>query len=303
MPKAARKKIGKVVLVTGTSSGFGLLAAIALARRGHWVFASMRNPSKAEALRDAATQAGIKIEENAPPLTLVPLDVTRNDSIHRAVHDILGRVHRLDVVINNAGIGLGGFFEDMDEADLRDVMETNFFGAVALIREVAPIMRKQGYGRIINVTSIGGRVPLPGMTAYSASKFALEGLSESLRYELKPFGVEVVLVEPGTFKTDIFTSNRRMARHAESPTSPYKAVTEKVLMKVYERVEKLGGDPQRVADRIARVVEARSTRLRYTVGLDAKTEAFLRWLLPSSVPDLIAGRVLRSFGLGRKTHP
>lgn len=295
----SRRKVGKIVLITGTSSGFGLLAAITLAKRGHWVFASMRNLAKADKLRVAAEAAGIKIDEKSPPLSLLQLDVTKPESVRGAVSHIVDRVHRIDVLVNNAGIGIGGFFEDVTEEDLRAVMETNFFGAVRAMWEVVPIMRKQRGGRIINVTSIGGRVPLPGMSAYSASKFALEAASESARYELAAFGVDVVVVEPGTFKTEIFTENQHIASKADQDHSPYRHVTEKMTESVNSRVQKFGGNPQRVADRILRVVESSSTRLRYTVGFDAKAESFIRWGVPSAVPDRLVKMFLRSLGLGQ----
>ncbi|MBI2890295.1 MAG: SDR family oxidoreductase [Nitrospirae bacterium] len=288
----------QVILITGTSSGFGLLTAVSLARRGHRVFASMRNLDKAAKLKAAAEKAGLTIGGQGP-ITLVPLDVTRPETGRAAVQTVLRSVGRLDALVNNAGIGTGGFFEDMTEQELRDTFETNFFGAVALMREVIPHMRERKSGKIINVTSISGRVPLPGMSAYSSSKFALEAVSEVLRYELGPFGVRIVVVEPGTFGTEIFSENRRTAKGSSNPASPYRTANERLIEKIYERALKNGRDPQDVADRIVRVVESNRPRLRYTVGPDAKAEALLRWSLPHAVPDTAVRLFLRRFGLGR----
>ncbi len=184
-----------VAVITGTSSGFGLLAAIELARRGLRVFASMRDLGKSATLDAAAREAGVGLEK-------IALDVTSESSIAAAVREVHDRAGRLDVLVNNAGFGMGGAFEDLSMAELREQFETNFFGTCAVTKAVLPGMRERKSGRVVNVSSISGLVGAPGTSAYCASKFALEGWSESLRHELRPFGVRIVLVEPGTYRTE-----------------------------------------------------------------------------------------------------
>src|SRR5262245_27776668 len=204
-----------VAIVTGASRGFGLLASIELAKAGLRVFPTMRDPLKRARLDDAATAAGL------PAFDVIRLDVTEQASIDSAMAEVNGKAGRIDVLVNNAGFGMAGFLEDLAIAELREQFETNFFGLVAMCKAVAPGMRERRRGRIINISSIGGRVATPGLSAYCSSKFAVEGFSESLRLELLPYGVHVVLVEPGTFKTDIFDKNRRVAKGALNEASPY----------------------------------------------------------------------------------
>jgi NAD(P)-dependent dehydrogenase (short-subunit alcohol dehydrogenase family) len=280
----------KVALVTGASSGFGLLAAVELGRRGLRVFASMRDLKRAERLDEQAREASVTVDK-------VQLDVTSEASLTAAIAEVERRAGRIDVLVNNAGFGMGGFFEDVALAELREQFETNFFGLVALTKAVVPGMRERRSGCIINVSSIGGRVALPGMSAYCASKFAVEGLSESLRHELRPFGVHVVLVEPGTFKTDIFDRNRRVAARMNDPASPYYERSKQMERVVDDMVGRSKADPNAVARVIADAATAEHPRLRYLVGVDAHGEAIARALFPFSW--LEAG-VARLFGLRQK---
>ena len=273
-----------VALVTGASSGFGLLAAVELARRGLRVFASMREPARAERLRAALDQASLSAQ-------IIRLDVTRADQIEEAVSSIEEVAGGVDVLVNNAGYGLGGSVEDISMEELREQFETNFFGLVGLSKRVLPGMRERRRGRIINVSSIAGRVALPGVSAYCSSKFAVEGFSEAMRHELLPFDVFVSLVEPGTFRTDIFDRNRRIAARASDPTSAWAEMTRKISAIVDGRVEKSTADPREVALVIAEIATAARPRLRYLIGRDARTQRLLARLLPGRLWETAVGRV------------
>ena len=273
-----------VALVTGASSGFGLLAAVELARRGLRVFASMRDPARAERLRAALDEARLGAE-------VIRLDVTRPAEIEEAVSSIEEVAGGVDVLVNNAGYGLGGSVEDISMEELREQFETNFFGLVAVTKRVLPGMRERRRGRIINVSSIAGRVAFPGVAAYSASKFAVEGFSESMRHELLPFEVYVSLVEPGTFRTDIFERNRRVAARASDPGSAWAEMTRKISAIVDGRVERSTADPRDVARVIAEIATAARPRLRYLVGRDAVAQKLLARILPDRLWESAIGRV------------
>ena len=277
------------ILITGASSGFGLLASVECARRGLRVFASMRDLGKAGRLDEAVAKAGLAVEK-------VRLDVTKPQSIADAVGEVVKKAGRIDVLVNNAGFGMAGALEDLTLDELREQFETNFFGVAALIQAVLPAMRERRSGRIINVSSIGGRVAMPVMSAYNSSKFAVEGLSESLRHEVRPFGVWVSLIEPGTFRTDIFDKNRRVAKRAHDPASPYFAFTEQMEAVVNERVARSKADPKDVARLIARVATAKRPRLRYLVGREARGMAIAKGLLPFGVLERAIDRTLTPRG-------
>ncbi|HEU5055205.1 MAG TPA: SDR family NAD(P)-dependent oxidoreductase, partial [Kofleriaceae bacterium] len=197
----------------------------------------------------------------------------------------------VDVLVNNAGYGLGGSVEDLSMEELREQFETNFFGLVAVTKRVLPGMRERRHGRIINVSSIAGRVALPGVSAYNASKFAVEGFSESMRHELLPFEVYVSLVEPGTFRTDIFDRNRRIAARASDPSSAWAEMTRKISAIVDSRVEKSTADPRDVARVIADIATAARPRLRYLVGRDAVAQRLIARILPDRLWETAVGRV------------
>jgi NAD(P)-dependent dehydrogenase (short-subunit alcohol dehydrogenase family) len=262
-----------VALVTGASSGFGLLACLELAQRGLRVFASMRDLSRQGRLVDAARAAGVEIET-------MTLDVTRPDTVNTAVAEIERRAGGVDVLVNNAGFALAGFFEDVTIDEFREQFETNFFGVIHTTQAVVAGMRARRRGRIINVSSIAGRIGNPGMSAYSASKFAVEGLSESLRLELLPLGIRVVLVEPGTFKTDIFDRNRRVAKRTMDEASPNYARAKQLEGFIERLLERNRQDPRDVARVIGHAATTKAPRLRYLVGRDAKGEAFGKAVVP-----------------------
>ena len=271
-----------VVLITGCSSGFGMLSAARLAAAGHTVYASMRNLQKREALLE-------EVKRRGGELKLLKLDVTDNATIDDAMNTIESEKGRLDILINNAGYGLGGFFEDVSEREFRDQMETNFFGVLEVTRRALPLMRKSsadyGGAKIINISSVQGRAPIPGLGAYATSKWAMEGFSEALYHELAPFGIHVVIVEPGSYQTEIFTSNAHVAEQAENAESPYTRFAEAFRRKIDSMTEGgtvgMGDDPEVVSELIEKIVESRSPKLRYVVGKQARLRILLRAFLPT----------------------
>jgi NAD(P)-dependent dehydrogenase (short-subunit alcohol dehydrogenase family) len=207
----------KVAVITGTSSGIGLLTAIELAHNGYSVVATMRSLGRVSRLEEAAQKANVRDR-----LDLCQLDVTDFDSIPAAIEAIVKDHGHIDVLVNNAGLSMSGFAEDMSLDELRQQFDTNFFGVVALSKAVIPVMRQQKSGHIIQVASVAGRVGNPMLSAYCNSKFALEGWSESVRMELRALGIQVVVVEPGSFDTDIWTRNVTIVKAALDPNSPNK---------------------------------------------------------------------------------
>ena len=271
-----------VVLITGCSSGFGMLSAARLAVAGHTVYASMRNLQKREALLE-------EVKRRGGELKLLKLDVTDNATIDDAMNKIESEKGRLDILINNAGYGLGGFFEDVSEREFRDQMETNFFGVLKVTRRALPLMRKTSANsdgaKIINISSVQGRAPVPGLGAYATSKWAMEGFSEALYHELAPFGIHVVIVEPGSYQTEIFTSNAHVAKQAENAESPYRRFSEAFKRKIDSMTKGgavgMGDDPEVVSELIEKIVESRSPKLRYVVGKQARLRILLRAFLPT----------------------
>jgi len=248
----------KVALVTGSSSGIGLETALALARDGFHTFASIRDIGKAGELEHSAKKENLPIE-------VIELDVDKEESIVSAIKKVVTDGGRLDVLVNNAGYGQFGCTEDVSVDDFRKQFETNFFSIVRIIQEVSPIMRKQNSGIIVNISSVVGRMGLPCSPAYISTKFALEGLSECLRYELGQFGIKTTLIEPGVIKTNFFNS----MKIPESKTDPkYKILTENILAGFKMMVE-MGTAPAQVADVIIKAIHDDEILPRYTVGTDA----------------------------------
>ncbi|QLH07344.1 SDR family oxidoreductase [Nitrosopumilus ureiphilus] len=248
----------KVALVTGSSSGIGLETVLALARDGYKTFASMRDTKKAVELEQAAKKEKLSIE-------IIELDVDKEKSIVSAIKKIISDCGRIDVLVNNAGYGQFGCTEDVLVDDFRKQFETNFFSIVRIIQEVAPIMRKQKSGNIINISSVAGRMGLPGSPAYISSKFALEGLGECLRYELGQFGIKTTLIEPGVIKTNFFES----MKIPDSKKDPkYKELTDHILSGLKMMVQ-MGTPPSEVAKVIIKAIHDDEMLPRYIVGTDA----------------------------------
>ena len=262
----------KIAVITGTSSGFGLLTSIELAKAGFRVVASMRDLGRRERLDQAVSAAGV-----AAKIDVRELDVTRFETMPPFMESVGRDYGRVDVLVNNAGFPVAGFAEDIKLEELRLQFETNFFGAVALTKAVLPTMRQQRSGHIIQVSSIVGLQGAVTVSSYSASKHALEGWSESLRLELNPLGIKVVLVEPGAFQTDIWTRSAVMGKEATKPTSPNLQRS----LNMRERITKIPkDDPAIVARAIAAIAQDPHPRLRYLVGRDAKVQLAMKRILP-----------------------
>src|SRR6516165_7000907 len=264
----------KVAVITGTSSGIGLLTAIEFARNGYQVVASMRDPGRRDRLNEAAQLANLHDK-----IDVRQLDVTDFGHAALVLENIARDYGGIDVLVNNAGFSMTGFAEDMSLDELRRQFDTNFFGPVAMTKAVLPIMRKQHSGHIIQVASVAGRVGNPLLSAYCSSKFALEGWSESVRMETSSLGIRIVLVEPGSFDTDIWTRNVTIAKGALDPNSPNKERSQRFAQFVKSRT---GKNPSAtpVAQLIVRIANDPNPRLRYMIGADAKLHVWMQRLLP-----------------------
>lgn len=267
--------MNRVVLITGTSSGFGKLAIPLYLERGWTVVASMR-----DAVNRGNQIFAQEIRQYPEKLHLLELDVSRTEDWTRAVNYIEKKFNgQLDVLVNNAGYGLLGTLEDQTMEQLRYQFEVNFFGLAGLTKALLPFIRKT-QGRILNISSIGGLITVPMCGSYNATKFAVEGLTEGLYYELKPLGVQVGLIEPGGFKTDFSGRSANLAAGANDPNSPY-AIMNKLMINILSRNE--GGDPIVVARKIVKLSECRKVPLRTLAGPDAHLLAFLRRILPHTM--------------------
>ncbi len=265
---------GKIAVVTGSSSGIGLLTAVELAGSGYRVVATMRKLENRGRLEEAAEKAGVRER-----LDLRRLDITEFDSLPGAVEEIVRDHKRIDVLVNNAGFSVAGFAEDMTLAELRHQLETNFFGNVAMTKAVLPVMRAQKSGHIITVTSVAGRVGQPMLSAYSASKYALEGWSESLRIETHSLGIRVSLVEPGAYDTDIWERNVVIAKGSLDPASPNKERSQRFANFVKSSAKRRR-DARDVAKLIVGIAGTPNPKLRYLIGGDAKMQVWLKRLVP-----------------------
>ncbi len=274
----------KVALITGSSSGIGLLTAVELARSGYKVVASMRDLGRRERLDQAAAQAGVS------GLDIRRLDVTERDAIPGFVENVIHSYGRIDVLVNNAGFAVAGFAEDMKLEEIRHQFETNFFGAVAMTQAVLPAMRRQHSGHIIMLSSISGLHGVFSISSYCASKHALEGWSESLRLEVKALGIKVVLVEPGSFQTDIWTRNAVLGQKTQDGTSLNREQGEK-MRNWAQNLRKR--DPIEVARVIARIAHDPNPRLRYLVGPDARMQLWMKRVLPWKWHEKLIARALK----------
>ncbi|HII36354.1 MAG TPA: SDR family oxidoreductase [Nitrosopumilaceae archaeon] len=247
----------KIALVTGSSSGIGFETALALAREGYYTYATMRDTKKGNQINEIAKKENLKLE-------VIELDVDKDKTVQDAVNKIMKEKNRIDVLVNNAGYTLFGCLEDLSMDDLKAQFETNFFGAVRTSQAVIPIMRNQKSGTIVNISSVAGKIGFPVSPAYISSKFALEGLSESMRYELSPFGINTIIIEPGVIKTNFMSSMKKSMK----PDSAYKEITEKVIMGISMMAE-MGTPPQEVAKTIIKAIKSENPLPRYVVGNDA----------------------------------
>ena len=260
-----------IALITGTSSGIGLATAVSLARRGHKVIATMRN------LEGAAELQKIISTEHLP-IIVADLDVNDHASVERSIGRALAENGRIDVLVNNAGLGLGGSVEELPLDVFREVMETNYFGALRCIKAVLPSMRERRHGCIVNVTSIAGRIALPPQAAYAASKWALEALSECLAQEMRAFNVRVAIVEPGVIATPIFSKARPLPAD-----SPYPHARRQRALFAASLAQPTS--PYVVGEKICQIVDSDSWQLRYPVGPDA--EPVLKWRASKTDEEIV----------------
>ena len=250
-----------VAVVTGSSTGNGFETSLLLAKNKFYTYATMRNLDKSTRTKEIA-------KKDSLPLEVLKLDVTDDKSVADAIDMISNRHRRIDVLVNNAGYDMHGAVEDLSIDEIKTQFETNFFGAVRLMKAVLPLMRKQRSGIIVNVSSIGGRIGVPLNSAYTSSKFALEGFSESMKYELEGFGIRVILIEPGAVKTN-FLENIKWAQEAMKLDSPYAELSKKISEGVRESFKQASSSPLQVAEAILNAIKSENPNTRYLVGDDA----------------------------------
>lgn len=249
----------KVAVVTGSSSGIGFETSLVLARNNFHTYATMRNPERGTKM--TTVQSG----ENLP-IKIIQLDVTSDKSVREAIQSILSESGRIDVLVNNAGYGLVGAFEELGMDEIKQQYETNFFGVIRVIQAVIPIMKEQKSGIIVNISSGAGRFGYPGGSAYVSTKFALEGLSESISYELEPFGIKVALVEPGFVRTNF---SNVIAKRSQAPDSEYSKMMEIMAGRI-EEMRRNASSSELVANIVLEAVTAKNPILRYLAGKDVE---------------------------------
>ncbi len=262
--------MSKVWFITGSSRGLGRALTEAVLEAGHQVVATARRP---EQLADLTAKYGSRV---CP----VKLDVTSPSEVEKAVAAGLGAFGHLDIVVNNAGYGFIGAFEEMSAAEFQGQIDTNFWGVVHVTRAIVPLLRKQGSGHIIQVTSIGGRITVPGLSGYHAAKFAVEGFSETLAQELKPLGVKVTIVEPGGFRTDWAGDSMAYAK----PMEAYAPSVGLIRSHIEPSSGHQPGDPRKAAQAILKIAKIEEPPLRLALGNDAL--AFLRHGYKSAAEEL-----------------
>jgi NAD(P)-dependent dehydrogenase (short-subunit alcohol dehydrogenase family) len=258
-------KARNVAVVTGSSTGIGYETSLILARNGFHTYATMRNVKKSENIKSIASK-----EKNLP-IYVKQLDVTDDASINNTIQAISAEVGRIDVLVNNAGYVLSGAFEDLAiEEEVKAQYETNLYGLIRTTQAVLPIMRRQKSGIIVNISSAAGRFGLPGSSAYVSTKFAVEGLTESMSYELEPFGIKVILIEPGVIKTN-FANNIVIAKKSQNPNSPYSQMMQKMSTTMEQMLDNASSSPDLVAKVVLKAVTSEKPSLRYLAGKDVET--------------------------------
>ncbi len=277
---------GQTILITGATAGIGRHAALALSAKGHRVIASGRNRDALETLH---TQA--------PQIDILPLDVTDVTSVADAVLEVdrLTDNRGIDVLVNNAGYGLVGPMAEISDAKLRDQFEVNVFGLMGVTRAFLPKMMARGSGRILNVSSVSGRISMPLFGAYHATKWALETMSDALRMELKPFGIHVVVIEPGTIRTEFVDRTKREAMQVEAPGSPYAPVYAQIGALADKLMAQAVG-PDVISRAMLRAIESRRPRARYVAPFHAKIGMYFVQALPTWLTDAV---MIRMSGLSR----
>lgn len=262
--------MAKTVLVTGASSGIGKATAIYLAQNGYNVYGGARRMEKMQVLKEY----GVK---------LIMLDVCKDESIEACVEKIKNEAGSIDILINSAGLGSYGALEDVSITEAKNQLQINLFGVARLIQLVLPQMRKNSYGKIVNISSVGGKVGLPMGSWYHASKFAIEGMSDSLRNEVRQFGIDVIVIEPGGTKSEMIALGSEDLMQVSGNTV-YKGMAHSI-QKMYAEMEKNSVDPIVIARLIKKGIEAKSPKTRYIGGAMAKPMLFLRKILSDKMFD------------------
>jgi NAD(P)-dependent dehydrogenase (short-subunit alcohol dehydrogenase family) len=252
----------KVAVVTGSSTGIGYETSLILARNGFLIYPTMRNLNKSENIKSVATKENL-------PIRIKQLDVTDDVSVKNAIQTISSEAGRIDVLVNNAGYGLNGAFEDLGMDEIKAQYETNVFGLIRTTQAVLPIMRRQKSGTIVNISSGAGRFGFPTGSAYVSTKFAVEGLSESMSYELESFGIKVVIVEPGVIRTN-FGDGLIVAKKSQDPNSPYSQMMQRSAAG-FEKMMKNASSPDVVAKVVLNAIRDENPSLRYLAGSDVET--------------------------------
>ena len=252
----------KVAVVTGSSTGIGYETSLILARNGFLTYATMRNLNKSENMKSVATREKL-------PIRIKQLDVTDDVSVKNAIQTITSEAGRIDILVNNAGYGLNGAFEDLDMDEIKAQYETNLFGLIRTTQAVLPIMRRQKSGTIVNISSGAGRFGFPTGSAYVSTKFAVEGLSESMSYELEPFGINVVIVEPGVIRSN-FGDGSIVAKKSRDPNSPYSQMMQRSAAG-FEKMIKNASSPDVVAKVVLDAIRDENPSLRYLAGSDVES--------------------------------
>lgn len=262
--------MAKIVLVTGASSGIGKVTAIYLAQNGYRVYGAARRIAKLEDLKEYGIHP-------------IALDVTNDESIVNCINKIFAEKGKIDILINSAGLGSYGALEDVPMTEAKNQLEINLFGAARLIQLVLPKMRDNKYGKIVNISSVGGKVGLPMGSWYHASKFAIEGLSDALRNEVKQFGIDVVVIEPGGTKSEMIGIGGEDLMRVSGNTVYSKLAAS--LVKMYSTMEQNAVEPVEIAKLIKKGIEAKNPKTRYIGGAMAKPMLFLRKLLSDKLFD------------------
>lgn len=253
----------QVAIITGCSSGIGYETSILLAKNGFKTYATMRNIEKGDKLKDIAEKENLDLK-------IIKLDVTDDYSIKNAINEIIQETSRIDILVNNAGNNIAGTVEDLSIEEFKEQFETNFFGLVRVTKAVLPIMRNQNSGIIVNLSSIVGKMAIPLNSAYTSSKFAVEGFSESVRYELEDFGIKVILIEPGVIKSNFYENIKMSKNSLADPKSPYQPITQKIFEAFLSLIQ-YAFPAKIVADVILEAITSDNPKIRYVVGDDAKS--------------------------------
>jgi NAD(P)-dependent dehydrogenase (short-subunit alcohol dehydrogenase family) len=276
----------KIAVVTGSNSGFGLLTTLQLAKIGFKVIATMRDPDKRVELVSQAKKIGVE-----QSIHVHSLEVTSEESISE-FSSFLTDIGRIDVLLNNAGYAAGGFAEEVSIEEFRAQFETNVFGVIRVTQLVLPYMRKQGKGKIINMSSISGRIGFPGLSPYVSSKHALEGYSESLRLEMKPFGIDVHLLEPGSYRTNIWTSGKKITSRSLDRHSPYYFYMKAINAEIEAGKDSLG-DPREVVAIVSDLVLNKRNHFRIPIGKGVRLTLLIKSILSWSILETIVLKKLR----------